>query len=72
MTHIGRSTVFSGELSTDEDLTIDGTVKGDVQVREATLTISEKGQVDHGYRPDRARPGGTRQGKPERRSRGHS
>jgi cytoskeletal protein CcmA (bactofilin family) len=53
MTHIGRSTVFNGELSTDEDLTIDGTLTGDVQVREATLTISEKAQVEadiHGVR----------------------
>ena len=53
MTHIGRSTVFNGELSTDEDLTIDGALKGDVQVREATLTISEKAQVEadiHGVR----------------------
>jgi cytoskeletal protein CcmA (bactofilin family) len=53
MTHIGRSTVFNGELSTDEDLTIDGTVTGDVQVRQATLTISEKAEVEadiHGVR----------------------
>ena len=53
MTHIGRSTVFDGELTTDEDLTIEGTVKGDVQVREATLTINEKAQVEadiHGAR----------------------
>ena len=53
MTHIGRSTVFTGELSTDEDLTIDGTVTGDVQVRQATLTISERAEVEadiHGVR----------------------
>ena len=53
MTHIGRSTVFNGELSTDEDLTIDGTVTGDVQVRQATLTISERAEVEadiHGVR----------------------
>jgi len=53
MTHIGRSTVFNGELSTDEDLTIDGTVTGDVQVRQATLTIGEKAEVEadiHGVR----------------------
>jgi cytoskeletal protein CcmA (bactofilin family) len=45
--------VFDGELTTDEDLTIEGTVKGDVQVREATLTINEKALVEadiHGVR----------------------
>ena len=45
--------MFDGELTTDEDLTIEGTVKGDVQVREATLTINEKAQVEadiHGAR----------------------
>jgi cytoskeletal protein CcmA (bactofilin family) len=53
MTHIGRSTVINGELTSDEELTIEGTVKGDVQVRQATLTIAEKAQVEadiHGVR----------------------
>jgi cytoskeletal protein CcmA (bactofilin family) len=53
MTHIGRSVAFNGELTSDEDLQIDGTVKGDVQVREATLTVGEPAQVEadiHGAR----------------------
>ena len=53
MTHIGRSVLFSGELTSDEDLTIEGTLKGDVQIRDATLTISEPAQVEadiHGSR----------------------
>jgi cytoskeletal protein CcmA (bactofilin family) len=53
MTNIGRSTVFNGELTSDEDLTIEGTVTGDVQVREAMLTITEPAKVEadiHGAR----------------------
>ena len=53
MTHIGRSAVIDGELSSDEDLTIEGTVKGTLQIREATLTINEPGRVEadiHGAR----------------------
>lgn len=46
MTHIGRSTVFSGELTSDEDLTIEGTVKGDIRIREATLTIAEPARIE--------------------------
>ena len=53
MTHIGRSTVIDGEFSSDEDLVIEGTVKGSVQIKEATLTIGEPGRVEadiHGAR----------------------
>ena len=35
MTHIGKSVVFDGELTSDEDLQIDGTMKGHVHVRDA-------------------------------------
>jgi len=53
MTHIGRSVVIDGEFISDEDLTIDGTVKGNVQIRDATLTIGEPARVEadiHGMR----------------------
>ena len=53
MTHIGRSVVIDGEFSSDEDLTIEGTVKGTLQIKEATLTIGEPGRVEadiHGAR----------------------
>ena len=53
MTHIGRSTVFTGELTSDEDLTIEGSIKGDMQIREATLTIAEPARLEadiHGMR----------------------
>jgi cytoskeletal protein CcmA (bactofilin family) len=53
MTHIGRSVVINGEFISDEDLTIDGTLKGSVQIREATLTIGDPARVEadiHGSR----------------------
>ena len=53
MTHIGRSVIIDGEFISDEDLQIDGTVKGDVQIRDATLTIGEPANVEadiHGAR----------------------
>jgi cytoskeletal protein CcmA (bactofilin family) len=46
MTHIGRSVTFNGELVSDEDLQIDGTLKGDIQIRDATLTIGEPAHVE--------------------------
>ena len=53
MTHIGKSVVIDGEFISDEDLTLDGTLKGNVQIREATLTIGEPARVEadiHGSR----------------------
>ena len=53
MTHIGPSVVIDGEFISDEDLTIDGTLKGSVQIREATLTIGNPARVEadiHGSR----------------------
>jgi cytoskeletal protein CcmA (bactofilin family) len=41
MTHIGKSVTFDGELSSDEDLRIDGSIKGHVHVRDATVTVGE-------------------------------
>ncbi len=41
MTHIGKSLAFDGELTSDEDLRIDGTVKGHLHVRDATVTVGE-------------------------------
>jgi cytoskeletal protein CcmA (bactofilin family) len=53
MTHIGPSVVIDGEFISDEDLTIDGTLKGSVQIHEATLTIGDPARVEadiHGSR----------------------
>ena len=46
MTHIGQFVVFKGELSADEDVRFDGTLKGHLYVDAATLTISETATLD--------------------------
>ncbi len=45
MTTIGPSVSFTGELETEEDLVIDGTIAGYVTARDATLTIGDQGRV---------------------------
>ena len=46
MTHIGKSLIISGELSSEEDVVIDGLVHGHIHVRGGSLTIGETAQVD--------------------------
>ena len=46
MTRIGRHILIDGELSSDEDLAIEGRVRGYVSVREATLTVDEGARVE--------------------------
>jgi len=46
MTHIGTSVVFDGTLSSDEDLRFDGTLRGHIHVRNASLTIGEGATVE--------------------------
>jgi len=50
MTTIGRSLVIRGELTSDEDLTIDGRVKGPVSIRGGTLTVAESAQLESDVR----------------------
>ena len=45
MTTIGSSLVITGELSSDEDLTIDGRVEGPVSVRAGTLTVGQRARL---------------------------
>lgn len=44
-TRIGKSVRFQGELSGNEDLTIDGTVEGKVVLKSHNLTIGANGHV---------------------------
>jgi len=44
-THIGENTVFQGMISSDGDLTIAGTVKGEVAC-EGTVVVEQDGTVD--------------------------
>ena len=53
MTIIGRQIVIDGEVSSDEDLTIEGRVRGYVTVRDATLIIDAPGRVEADLRAAR-------------------
>jgi cytoskeletal protein CcmA (bactofilin family) len=53
MTTIGPSLSIHGEISSDEDLVIEGRVGGQIMMRNATLTIGRQAQVEadvHGAR----------------------
>jgi cytoskeletal protein CcmA (bactofilin family) len=43
--HIGKSVVIKGELSGSEDLYVDGTVEGTIQLESNNLVIGPNGQV---------------------------
>lgn len=43
--HIGKSVIIKGELSGSEDLTVDGTVEGTIQLQGNSLVIGPNGQV---------------------------
>lgn len=43
--HIGKSVVIKGELSGSEDLYVDGTVEGKIELRGHSLTVGPNGNV---------------------------
>jgi cytoskeletal protein CcmA (bactofilin family) len=45
MTRLGASLSLRGEISSDEDLTIDGRVEGPVTVRHSTLTVGQDARL---------------------------
>ena len=45
MTRIGTTIVITGELTCNEDVTVDGRIDGHVLVRDAVLTIGERAQI---------------------------
>ncbi len=45
MVNIGKSVVIKGELSGSEDLTIEGTVEGKIELRQNVLTIGPNGKI---------------------------
>ncbi len=42
---IGKSIVIKGELSGGEDLTIEGTVEGKIELRDHVLTVGSNGRI---------------------------
>lgn len=50
MTTIGRSLLITGELTSDEDLLIDGQVTGTITVRNGTLTVAEHARLESDIR----------------------
>ncbi len=42
---IGKSVVFKGELSGGEDLLVEGTVEGKIELREHVLTVGAHGKI---------------------------
>ena len=59
MTTIGTSLVITGELTSDEDLTINGRMHGSVTVRTGTLVIGEQARVESDIRGARVIVRGT-------------
>jgi cytoskeletal protein CcmA (bactofilin family) len=43
--HIGKSVVIKGELSGSEDLYVDGTVEGKIELRNHSLTVGPNGNI---------------------------
>jgi cytoskeletal protein CcmA (bactofilin family) len=62
MTHIGKSVVFDGELTSNEDLQFDGTLKGHLYIRDAKLTIGDGATVEADIRARHVVVQGTVQG----------
>ena len=53
MTTIGRSLVITGEVTSQEDILIEGRVHGQVLLREATVTVGEQANIEAGVRAAR-------------------
>jgi cytoskeletal protein CcmA (bactofilin family) len=59
MTHIGSHITINGDIIADEPLRIDGTVVGDVLLRQGELAIGKEGTVDGSLRAPRVLVQGT-------------
>ena len=62
MTTLGRHLAIKGEVSSDDDLAIEGSVQGSVTVRDALLVIEASGRVDADVRAPRVVVHGAVQG----------
>ena len=55
MATIGTSIIITGEVTSDEDLVVDGRIHGEVNVPTATLTIGPQGYIEKDVRGARIR-----------------
>jgi cytoskeletal protein CcmA (bactofilin family) len=62
MTTIGPSAIITGDVSSDEDLFVDGAVRGHIIMRQATLTVGPHAHIDGHIRGVRVEVRGTMQG----------
>ena len=62
MSTIGRSVVITGDVTSEEDLRIEGKVRGQVVVRNGTLVIGPGAQLQADIRGQRVRIEGTVRG----------
>jgi len=62
MTHLSASAEFDGNLTCDEDLTVEGRLTGTIHVRDATLVVSQTARLDATIRAARVVVHGTVQG----------
>ena len=62
MTTIGHSITIHGEVSSDENLRVDGRIRGQINLREAELTIGQSARVDAEVRGSRVLVLGTVRG----------
>ena len=53
MTSIGATIVITGEVTSGEDVTVDGRIDGQLLVRDAALTIGERAQIQADVRGTR-------------------
>lgn len=59
MTRIGTTIVITGEITSNEDVTVEGRVDGQVLVRDAALTIGERAELKADVRGARVTVRGT-------------
>lgn len=62
MTNIGATAVFDGDLTCEEDITIEGRLTGNLHVKEATLVVTQSADVEGTARAARITVHGTVRG----------
>lgn len=62
MTSIGQSVIITGDVTSDEDLLIEGRVRGHIHLRDGMVTIGEQGRVEADVRGARVLIRGTVRG----------